>query len=240
MISFGITPFTAETGLAAFDAAAGVDNPVVLPIGLRPAAVAGNGPVPPLLRGLVRRPARRVAENSTDGGDPAEALKRRLVATAPADRPRILLEMVQSQVAAVLGHASADAIQPDRGLVECGLDSLAAVDLRNRLAAATGLRLPATIVFDQPTPGALARYLQDELLDERASSALSVLGELDRLEAGLAAVSADDPDRAKVASRLRSLLDTWTGANPAHDSSTLHGATAEELFDLLDDELGIA
>ncbi|MGW3891639.1 type I polyketide synthase [Micromonospora chokoriensis] len=240
MTSFGITPFTAETGLAAFDAAVGAGTPVVLPIGLQPAVAAGNGPVPPLLRNLVRRPARRVAENSADAAEPGAALKRRLVGAAPADRPRILLEMVQTQVAAVLGHASADAIQPDRGLVECGLDSLAAVDLRNRLAAAAGLRLPATIVFDQPTPAALARYLQDELLDERAASALSVLGELDRLEAGLAAVSADDPDRAKVAARLHSLLDAWAGANPAHDSGALHGATAEELFDLLDDELGIA
>ena len=67
-----------------------------------------------------------------------------------------------------------------------------------------------------------------------------MLGELDRLEAGLAAVSADDPDRSKVAARLHSLLDAWAGANPAHDSGALHGATAEELFDLLDDELGIA
>ncbi|MEU7922100.1 type I polyketide synthase [Micromonospora zamorensis] len=240
MTSFGITPFTAETGLAAFDAAVGAGTPVVLPIGLQPAIAAGNGPVPPLLRNLVRRPARRVAENSADAAEPGAALKRRLVGAASADRPRILLEMVQTQVAAVLGHASADAIQPDRGLVECGLDSLAAVDLRNRLAAAAGLRLPATIVFDQPTPAALARYLQDELLDERAASALSVLGELDRLEAGLAAVSADDPDRSKVAARLHSLLDAWAGANPAHDSGALHGATAEELFDLLDDELGIA
>ncbi|MEU1400354.1 type I polyketide synthase [Micromonospora zamorensis] len=240
MTSFGITPFTAETGLAAFDAAVGAGTPVVLPIGLQPGVAAGNGPVPPLLRNLVRRPARRVAENSADAAEPGAALKRRLVGAAPADRPQILLEMVQTQVAAVLGHASADAIQPDRGLVECGLDSLAAVDLRNRLAAAAGLRLPATIVFDQPTPAALARYLQDELLDEHAASALSVLGELDRLEAGLAAVSADDPDRSKVAARLHSLLDAWAGANPAHDSGALHGATAEELFDLLDDELGIA
>jgi acyl transferase domain-containing protein/acyl carrier protein len=240
MTSFGITPFSAATGLAAFDAAVGAGTPVVLPIGLQPAAAAGTGPVPPLLRGLVRRAVRRVAENATDGADPAEALKRRLTGATPADRPRILLELVQSQVAAVLGHASADAIEPGRGLVELGLDSLAAVDLRNRLAAAAGLRLPATIVFDHPTPEALARYLQDELLDERAASALSVLGELDRLEAGLAAVGADDPDRAQVAGRLRSLLDAWTGGNPAHDSGALHGATAEELFDLLDDELGIA
>jgi malonyl CoA-acyl carrier protein transacylase/short-subunit dehydrogenase/aryl carrier-like protein len=237
MTRFGITPFTAQTGLAAFDAALGVDAATVLPIGLQPAAVAAAGPVPALLRGLVRRPTRRAAGPAVDA-DPAETLRRRLAGAGDTDRRRILLELVRSQVATVLGHASGDAIQPDHGLVELGLDSLAAVDLRNRLGAATGLRLPATIVFDQPTAEALARHLQGELLDERAASALSVLGELDRIEAGFAAVGADDPDRAKVAARLRSLLDAWTG--PAHPTGGLDAATAEELFDLLDDELGIA
>jgi thioesterase domain-containing protein/acyl carrier protein len=108
------------------------------------------------MRGLVRAPARRA---QAAGGSLAQRL-----ADAPApDRQRITLEFVQAHVAAVLGHASPDAVDPSRPFRDLGFDSLAAVELRNRLTQASGVRLPTTLVFDHPTPTAVAQLLGTEI-----------------------------------------------------------------------------
>src|SRR5262249_39903036 len=104
------------------------------------------------LRGLVRTPVQRRAATSSP------------LAGVPVERYRdVLLDLVRGQVAVVLGHGSAAAVDPDRAFTELGFDSLTAVELRNRLATATGLRLPATLVFDYPTARALATHLGGEL-----------------------------------------------------------------------------
>ncbi|WP_380282449.1 type I polyketide synthase [Kitasatospora purpeofusca] len=100
--------------------------------------------------------------------------EQRTAAGLPADYPRlprarqrqVLAELVRSTTAAVLGHRAPDAVAPNRPFKELGLDSLAAVQLRNRLAHASGLRLPTGLAFSHPTPADLADHLQTLLAAE--------------------------------------------------------------------------
>jgi acyl carrier protein len=98
---------------------------------------------------------------TTDSG-----LKERLLALPEADRTRTLLDLVRTEAAATLGFDSAEAFGPSRAFRDVGFDSVTAVDLRNRLKAVTGVALPATLVFDYPTPAALAQFIRTELLGE--------------------------------------------------------------------------
>jgi pimeloyl-ACP methyl ester carboxylesterase/acyl carrier protein len=131
--------------------------------------VAGGGLLPPLLTGLAGTPARRTA---TGGATPS----RRLATVPESERGAAALELVRSHVAAVLGHSSAEAVDPDRGFRELGFDSLAGVELRNRLTQATGLRLPTTLVFDHPEPAAVARLLLSETAAEVEAAAVTSAG----------------------------------------------------------------
>ncbi|TGA96629.1 type I polyketide synthase, partial [Streptomyces palmae] len=165
----GVIPLTSEQGLALFDAAHAVDRSLLVPAKLDPAVLRRpTAPVPPLLRALVSAPTRRTAQSQTDS---EASLRRRLAGLAEADQDRVLLDLVSSGVAAVLGYAATDTVDPARAFKELGFDSLTAVELRNRLNAATGLRLPATLVFDYPTPSALARHLRAELFEDSAPAA---------------------------------------------------------------------
>ncbi|WP_208929201.1 type I polyketide synthase, partial [Streptomyces rapamycinicus] len=157
----GITPMTTEEGLALFDVAQGVGRGVVLPVRVDVRAFRGRGGVlvPALLRNVVRGAVRRVAVGSDGSG----AWRDRLAGVASGERERLLLELVRSHVATVLGHADPAGIDADRALKDLGFDSLTAVELRNQLGAATGLRLPTTLAFDHPSPRAVASYLDQEL-----------------------------------------------------------------------------
>jgi polyene macrolide polyketide synthase len=249
MARSGIKGLSAADGLRLFDIATGRDDALLVPARLDLASPAG-GALSPLLRELVRGPVRRSARGDA-GTDPASLLER-LRGVSDADRREVLLELISTHVAVVLGHASPDGIEPDQAFSELGFDSLTAVEFRNRLNLATGLRVPATVVFDYPTPAELASYLLTELdLEERAATA-PLLGELDRIEAALSAMAPDDlsslvTDDAtyeNVTVRLQTLLARWSrGRNAADGAVTARdfgSATADELFDFIDGELGEA
>ncbi|WP_461012538.1 type I polyketide synthase, partial [Streptomyces capparidis] len=161
----GLLPLATEQGLALFDAAVADGRPVLVPARLNTAGAAWQDEVPFLLRGLVRAPARR-----DTGAGSAAALRRRLADAPEAERDRLLLDLVRTHVAAVLGHEAAGTIDPERGFMDLGLDSLTALELRNRLTAATGQRVTPTLVFDHPTPAAVARHLRAALLPEAAAA----------------------------------------------------------------------
>ncbi|MCX5381018.1 type I polyketide synthase [Streptomyces sp. NBC_00091] len=169
----GVTPLTAEQGLALFDAAVDQDEALSVPVRLDPAALrdsAGGAGLPALYRSLVRTPVRRAAGTAATAEPDGSALTRKLAGLSAERRRTVLLDLVRTNVAAVLGHANPGSIEADRAFKELGFDSLTAVELRNRLGAATGLRLPATIVFDHPTPVELADHLRDELAPETGAT----------------------------------------------------------------------
>ncbi|WP_203831214.1 type I polyketide synthase [Actinoplanes palleronii] len=230
MARAGVLAFDEQDGLAAFDAALAVPAAEVVPIRLDLAAVQAGGDVPPLLGALVRRTPVRVlpsAEAAPIGG--------RLAALAPADQLGMLLDLVHGHVATVLGHADASAIEPTRGFLDLGFDSLTAVELRNGLTAATGLRLPATVIFDYPAPADLAAHLRDQLAP--AAPPLPALAELDRLETALGADGLDPQVRDQIAVRLRKLLAAWQPVDAV--AGQLDEASDDEMFAFIDNELGL-
>ncbi|MGW2811895.1 SDR family NAD(P)-dependent oxidoreductase [Streptomyces sp. NPDC001450] len=155
----GLPPLTPKEGLALFTEALDQPAAVRLPLAVDTTRLGAGGPVPPLLSALAR--GRRPVADRTLVAEPGASadLAAELARLDAADRRRRLVEEVCRQVAAVLGHASAARIDPDQSFKELGFDSLTAVELRNRMNAATAVLLPATLVFDYPTPAALADHL---------------------------------------------------------------------------------
>ncbi|WP_062218077.1 type I polyketide synthase [Streptomyces sp. NBRC 109706] len=239
----GVRPLSSREGLALLDAALDLGEPAVVPVRLDLAAVrtraAAEGGVPPLLRGLVRAPARRAAGTAAGPAD-AQDIRRRLAGVPEAERHRITLELVREQAAGVLGHSEVRDIAAERSFRDAGFDSLTAVELRNRLAAATGVRLSATAAFDHPTPADLAETLLARITpDESGDAAASVLTELDRLKAALTTLTAPEDQRGEITLRLRSLLTQWDGGQGGTREraadDTVESASDSELFDLLDE-----
>jgi hypothetical protein len=236
---YGVRPLSTGQGLALFDAGRAGDNGLVVPVGLDVGALR-HGAVPALYRGLVR-PARRLAAHSQDTGP---TVGQRLAGMADDQRRAFLLDLVRTHVATVLGHASPAAVPADVGFMKMGFDSLTAVELRNRLTAATGFRLPATLLFDHPNPRALVRHLDEQVRPATAPAPAPLFDELDRLEQALGAsdVDVDGETRAALTRRLQALLWKldWTEGEPDGDPGELAAATDDEMFALINKELGLS
>ncbi|MFH8371834.1 type I polyketide synthase, partial [Streptomyces sp. NPDC018031] len=190
----GLVPMPVDRCLSLFDTAVGSEEPLLLPLHLDAGtlrAQAAQGALAPLLHKLVpgRRPRTGVRRGA---GDPAAALRRRLADAAPHERTGVALDLLRTHAAAVLGHPDAEAVDPERAFMESGFDSLTAVELRNHLAKATGLRLPATLLFDYPSPALLAGHLVSELADT-GSEARRPLVPAQRKAAAAATTPLDEP-----------------------------------------------
>ena len=279
----GVLPLTTEDGLALLDTALGLDEALVVPARLDLPALAARPGGAFLVRGLVRGPAAAPARTGGNtaagraggvgggpgGADPVGAddgparLARQVGGLSPAAGTKLVHGLVVGEVAEVLGFSSGAAVDDRRGLLELGLDSLTAVELRNRLGAITGLRLPSTLIFDYPTIGALTSHVRELLAARGAPEPAEALAGLDGIAPALAVIAADPQQRTVLAARLQDLLDLLhsgtlaTGGDPqargtesagggrtagAHDDQVLAGPAAgasdDEIFDFIDKELG--
>ncbi|MBW4717854.1 type I polyketide synthase [Saccharothrix obliqua] len=224
----GIRPMATGQALALLDAALTHGGPVLIPARVDRAALQTGPGLAPVLRDLVPDSVRQV-------GPAPEDPVRRFVGLAPADRETALVEYVRAVVADVL-VTPVSAVDADRGLMELGLDSLTALDLRTRLGTACGLSLPSTLAFDHPTVRALARYLGELLAsdapEDEDRDGDDLLVELDRLIGRVRGSRAGD--RGRLAERISTLLAELSAASAA--GKALDTASDDELFDLIDRE----
>ncbi|WP_273699979.1 type I polyketide synthase [Actinomadura graeca] len=257
MDRLGMRAMSTERALALLDAASRHGGPhlVAVDLGTGPPGGLPARSLPPVLRGLAAAgPQRRRAASAAA---PAGGVAERLAGEPKAERLRILLSLVREEAATALGHSDPGSIPPDVTFKDLGFDSLIAVELRNRLSAATGLRLPAALVFDFPDAAAVAGHLLTRLAPDAGAEPAGlldpVLDEVARLEGTLDGLVAADLDRGVVTARLEELLTRWRGAsrppdgadgaggaNGASAAERLGVATADQVLDFIDNELGMS
>lgn len=234
----GVTALSGEAGLGLLDAALELDRPLVVAARLDLGALRAQsrtGMVTALLRSKAGTSTRRRTARG-------ESLARHLGGLAAEDRPAVVLDLVREHAAVILGHDAPTQIEPQRAFKDLGLDSIGAVELRNRLGDATELRLSSTMVFDHPSPAAVAAHLLGLMPDTPARSPVDE--HVDRLEALLGAVG--DDQRDGVRARLRGLLDVLGPApapappaslEPVDTAERLRAADVDELLELIDRDL---
>ncbi|MEU5980623.1 SDR family NAD(P)-dependent oxidoreductase, partial [Streptomyces sp. NPDC047315] len=231
-----------ELALTLLDTALERGEPLLVPVRLDLPGMrrrVDSGEVPVVFRHLLR------GAGASAGAPAGPGAAQALAGLSGADRLRALLELVRGQAAAVLGYESVAAVPATRNFRELGFDSLTAVELRNRISTATGLRLPATLVFDRPTPAAVAEFLDDRWEPAAgAAPADALLADLDRVADAVAGLS--DTDQGLVVARLEELLRGVAALgggrgghadDEEHENTDLESASDDELFDLLDGEL---
>ncbi|SCF50108.1 NADPH:quinone reductase [Micromonospora matsumotoense] len=235
MARSGLRPLTTDQALALLDQALAAPLPHVLPLP-RPVPAVG-APVPSLLRDLIRVRQQRPAAAAAGRGDET-SLRGRLTALTPAEQQALLLNLVTTEAATVLGHTTT--VNSQRPFKDLGFDSLTSVELRNRLAGATGLSLPPTLVFRYPTPAALAAHLAGELIGETAGDAeadeVDLMTQFGHWESSWSDAELPDELRQQLSQRLRRALLRLDSVDEdgagVSDSDT-------EMFAMLDRELGI-
>ncbi|WP_405097237.1 type I polyketide synthase [Micromonospora sp. NBC_01412] len=223
----GVGVLAADDGLRLLEAALAGDSAHVVPLRLDTAALGVDAPA--LLRGLAR--TRRAPRHRTSDVD---ALKRRLSTLSPPKRRRALTDLVRAETATVLNYPGAARIPAERSFTALGADSLTAVELRNALIRATGVRLAQTVVFDHPTPAALARLLYDELVVEPAPGGPGDFDET-RFRREFAALPVERLREAGLLAGLLALLESGDPGAPvvaADDDSVIDGLDVAELIRL--------
>ncbi|MET8183756.1 SDR family NAD(P)-dependent oxidoreductase, partial [Streptomyces sp. NPDC005336] len=249
----GIKANSTDEGLALLDAACRHGHPHLLALNLDTRALAAQttGILPTPLRALATAGGSGRARPTAAPGGQDSDWTGRLGGLPATEQHRLLLNLVRSHAATVLGHADPGVVHPDTPFKDLGFDSLTAVELRNRLAAATGLRLPAALIFDHPEAAVLAEHLRRELSPGGEVVAPTgsgmphpVLNELVRLENNLSAVMVEDVDSGAVTARLETLLSKWKAlCSPADDGNAverLQVATADQVLAFIDNELGLS
>ena len=251
MARAGILTLPPGEGIALFDAAWNAGPAVLVPARLDTARLRREGVagMSPLLQGLAPAPVRRIAEPSRAGArgpasEPAstvEAWRERLAGMSPLEQRHVLVDLVRTEVAAVL-QATVSAVADEQTFKEAGFDSLTAVELRNRLTARVGLRLPSTLIFDHPTPIALADYLKAELVPVDKAVQPAAIADFDRLEAAVLAVPSDADGWAEIVGRLEAMLSKVRRMQGEDDvsrsvSEKIDSADDDEIFDFIDNEL---
>ncbi|MEU0138212.1 beta-ketoacyl reductase, partial [Streptomyces sp. NPDC006296] len=226
MRRMGVLPMSTEEGLRLLDTAERSADSLVVAARFDPQALAEGGTgssAHPMLRDHARTSAplgRRTVATAQDGPQPdGPPLPARLEGLGDTERHRVVLSAVREHTAIVLGYDAATGIPAERGFLDLGIDSLTAVELRNRLKTETGLPLPATLVFDHPDATRLARHLAEALAPGGTGTAPEDAGPDGRADGPLA--PADAPANG-------------TGGVPGH----LESADADELFDFIDREFG--
>ncbi|MGB3440609.1 MAG: SDR family NAD(P)-dependent oxidoreductase [Actinophytocola sp.] len=230
----GVHAHTVEEGLALFDAACRSGEPHLVPVKLDQRTLRTATNVAPPLRSFVK--ARRQTKAAV------VPLAQQLAGRTEEEQRTLLLDLVRTNVATVLAHGTPDTISADQQFKQLGFDSLTAVELRNRLNTATGMRLPATLTFDYPTPQALVAHLLSEVGGSQTKLRLRTLVDtIAKLETALEGIESKDTEDTDIAASLQRLLTKWrdkSQAAPSQEKDDLDEITADDLFDLLDDELG--
>ncbi|MGH2958687.1 MAG: type I polyketide synthase, partial [Solirubrobacterales bacterium] len=236
---------TAEAGLQMFDTALQLDSPALAAVELDAKKLRGfaeDGQLPSIFEGLVR--VRRYRGQGAKG-----SLEKQLEGVTRDQQPAMVLKAVLEQAAAVLGHSSTGAIDPEAQFKDLGFDSLSAVEFRNRLTWISGLRLPASLIFDRPTLSAVAKELSAGL-----SGGLRAIDgierELTKVETQLQQLDLDATDRRRLYERLQQFssksrefgLGDAANAVPATDGEAaivdIDSVSDDALFEILDKELG--
>ncbi|MCA2313526.1 type I polyketide synthase [Mycobacterium sp. WUMAC-025] len=236
----GIVAMSSDQALELMDTALIVDEPFMLPAHIDLAALRvkfDSGTLPPMFVDLINAPTRRQVDDSLAAAKSKSALLQRLEGLPEDEQQAILLDLVRSHIATVLGSSSPEAIHPDRAFQELGFDSLTAVEMRNRLKAATGLPLSPTLIFDYPNSAALAGYMHRELLGASEHTAAAAAPGEAEIQRVVGSIPVKRLRQAGVLELLLALADESSGGGPSAAPVT----TEKDIADMdLDDLVNAA